>query len=195
MYRTALLVVLVAFALVAAACDRGEETPGTTLGSTTAGDEAPTSDAAGGDAGDASAAQSSDAGDTGSSDTDSDDSEAGDAETTSTTNPNVVAGVPSYEVVERVEADQGEEIVVVVEPGTYTNVELQNLVFDIVDRFSPLAAVVVDDPAAANLVFAEERSAEDDAFLEEHTFLELIDGVDVTFKGPYSDLADLVVGS
>jgi hypothetical protein len=188
-----LISLLAALALVGAACDNGEETPGTTLASTaTTAAAAPAgSDAPGG--ADAASPTGDDA-DSGPEDA-ADDAADGDEAATTTTDPDVVAGLPSYEVVERVEADRGEEIVVVVEPGTYTNVELQNLVFDIVDRFAPLTAVVVDDPAAAELVFAEDRSPEDEAFLEEHMFLELVDGVEVTFRGPYSDLKGLVVGS
>jgi len=178
MRRTAMLGGVVALVFAAGACDRGEETPGTTslpapasTVATTVAAPDPTSTAA------TVAAPA--------------DDNAAATEEESTT----VGGMPSYEVAQRVEATDGEELVVVVEPGTYTNVELQNLVFDIVDRFAPLRAVVVDDADAVPLVLADERTPDQDTFLEQHTFLELVDGVEVTFLGPYSDLAGIVVGS
>ncbi|HDH03365.1 MAG TPA: hypothetical protein ENH15_03870 [Actinobacteria bacterium] len=115
------------------------------------------------------------------------------AATTSTTQ--LVGGTPTYEVVDRVEADAGDELVVVVEPGTYSEVELQNLVFDIVDRFKPLTVVVVDDPAAAVLAFAEDLSDDEAALLASRTFLTITDGIEVTFSGPYAGIADLTIGS
>ena len=184
MRRTALVAGLLAVALIAAACDRGEDTPGTTTlpGATSSAASVAAADPASEPASSGTSEASADAA-AGTSDDPDEDSGT------------TVDGMPSYEVVERVESDDGDELVVVVEPGTYTNVELQNLVFDIVDRFQPLTAVVVDDPDAAALVLAEDRSDEDQTFLDEHTFLELVDGVDVTFRGPYSDLAGLVIGS
>jgi len=115
------------------------------------------------------------------------------AVTTSTTQ--VVAGMPTYQVADRIEEAAGDRLVVVVEPGAYTEVELQNLVFDIVDRFQPVAAVVVDDPAAVALVSADDLSDADREFLERHTFLTISDGIEVRFSGPYADVADLTIGS
>ncbi len=165
-------------ALVAAACDRGEDSPGTTLGDPAA---STVTTVAAAPAAPATAAEPSvSSAPTGEA-----------AEEAAVT----VDGMPTYEVVQRVESPDGEELVVVVQPGNYTAVELQNLVFDIVDRFQPVAAIVVDDPQVVPLALAEDLSPDEQAMLEEHTFLELIDGVEVTFRGPYSDLAGLVVGS
>lgn len=165
-------------ALVAAACNRGEDTPGTTLP-----DPASTTVTS------AAAAPATPA------------TTAAPAATPAATDESAeeagvtVDGMPTYEVVQRVELPDGEELVIVVEPGDYTAVELQNLVFDIVDRFQPVAAIVVDDPEVVPLALAEELSPEEQEMLEDHTFLELVNGVEVTFRGPYSDLAGLVVGS
>ncbi len=176
MRRTLVVGAMTAMVLLAAACDRGEDTPGTT--SAPEPTSAPSTVAAP-DTTPASTAPTT---------TTTAAEETGDA-------PNLVAGMPSYEVVERVESTDGEELVVLVEPGTYTNVELENLVFDIVDRFRPLTATVVDDPEVVALALADELTPEQEALLEQHTFLELVDGVDVTFRGPYSDLTGIVIGS
>lgn len=176
MRRVVAVNLLLGLALIGSACSRGEEDASVTTSApvvaTTAVLVSPTTNAD----------QPSDSG----------ESQAA-ATTTSTTQ--LVGGTPSYEVVDRVEGDAGDALVVVVEPGTYTEVELQNLVFDIVDRFKPLTVVVVDDPAAAALASADDLSDEDIALLASRTFLTISDGVEVTFSGPYAGIADLTIGS
>lgn len=174
MRRLAIIAMLMALALVASACRRGDDEASTTT--TTAAGGVTTSLLV-------TTTQSGAMTPPGGED---------DAATTTTV---VVGGTPTYQVASTTEADDGDELVVLVEPGSYTEVELQNLVFDIVDRFKPVRAIVVDDAAAIPLLAAEELSAEDADFLASHTFFTLSDGVDVTFSGPYSQIADLTVGS
>ena len=119
--------------------------------------------------------------------------EAGENTTVVTTA--AVSGMPGYEVIHRLIEDDSETLVIVVEPGSYTNVELENLVYDIVERFSPSAAIVVDDRTAADLAILDERTADQQASLDAHTFLRIENGVEVTFYGPYADFPGLTVGS
>ena len=180
---------LVVAALLFAACNRdGEETPTTTV--TPAAGTATTSTAA--TEAEEATATSTDAPDTAEPDPDAASEEAG--ETTAAT-AEAVSGLPSYEVVHRLIADDRETLVVVVEPGTYSNVELENLVYDIVERFTPSAVIVVDDRDSADLAVLEELTDEQQAGLDAHTFLRIERGVEVTFYGPYADFPDLTVGS
>ncbi len=103
--------------------------------------------------------------------------------------------VPPYEVRHRMIEDSGETLVVLVEPGSYSNVELENLVYDIVEQHSPRGAVVVDDSAAADLAILDERTAEQQDSLDSRTLLRIDNGVEVTFHGPYADFPGLTVGS
>lgn len=103
----------------------------------------------------------------------------------------VVIGMPTYEVV----GGDGETLVVVVEPGSYTNVELENMVYDIVDRFAPEAAIVFDTIEAADLLVLGETTAEQQRFLDEHTLMRISNGIEVTFLGPYADIPALTIGS
>lgn len=105
------------------------------------------------------------------------------------------SGMPGYEVIHRVIEDDRETLVIVVEPGSYSNVELENLVYDIVERFTPSAAIVVDDLAAADLAILDERTDEQQTSLDTHTFLRIEKGVEVTFYGPYADFPGLTIGS
>ena len=181
MRRIIVISLLMALALVASACRRG------------GGDDAITTSTAQAGAGTSllvtTTIERSGASSDGPADSNADPA----AVTTSTTQ--VVAGMPTYQVADRIEEAAGDRLVVVVEPGAYTEVELQNLVFDIVDRFQPVAAVVVDDPAAVALVSADELSDADQEFLARHTFLTISDGIEVKFSGPYADVADLTIGS
>jgi hypothetical protein len=179
MRRLVMMSVLMVLALVATACRGGDDDSATTtVADTAAAGETTTlivTPSGGSD--------------------DGGESQDGGESTTTTATTQVVSGTPTYEVAQVLEDDQGDTLIVVVEPGSYTEVELANLVFDIVDRFQPLGAVVVDDPEAVPLVTAEELSDEEQTFLDSHTFLRITDGIEVTFSGPYEDVAGITVGS
>ena len=103
--------------------------------------------------------------------------------------------IPPYEVIHRLIVDDRTTLVILVEPGGYTTVQLENLVYDIVDTYSPNTAIVVDDRAAADLAIKEDLSPEEQSTLDDRTFLRIENGVDVTFHGPYADAGGMTVGS
>ena len=190
MRPAALIGLFLAAVLLLASCNRdGQEAPETTV--TSAAGTATTSEAvadAGDSNGDTTLASASTEPDPGAAPEDVE-------ETTTVASTAAVSGLPSYDVVHRLIEDNRETLVVVVEPGTYSNVELENLVYDIVERFTPSAAIVVDDRDAADLAVLEERTEEQQADLDAHTFLRIERGVEVTFYGPYADFPGLTVGS
>lgn len=103
--------------------------------------------------------------------------------------------IPPYEVIHRLIVDDRTTLVILVEPGAYTTVQLENLVYDIVDTYSPNTAIVVDDRAAADLAIKDDLSPEEQSTLDDRTFLRIENGVDVTFHGPYADAGGMTVGS
>lgn len=103
--------------------------------------------------------------------------------------------IPPYEVIHRVIVDDRTTLVILVEPGGYTTVQLENLVYDVVDTYSPNTAIVVDDRAAADLAIKDDLSPEEQSTLDDRTFLRIENGVDVTFHGPYADAGGMTVGS
>lgn len=179
---------LIAISLVVAGCNRGDDeasqttvppaTGAVATTETTAGPEETT--AATGSAGTTSSEVAS--------------SVVTDGSTTVATTT-VVSGLPTYEVIHRLIEDDRETLVIVVEPGTYSDVELENLVYDVVERFSPSVAIVVDDRATADLALLDERTEDEQRQLDAHTFLRIENGVEVTFYGPYADFPGLTVGS
>lgn len=103
--------------------------------------------------------------------------------------------IPPYEVIHRLIVDDRTTLVILVEPGGYTTVQLENLVYDVVDTYSPNTAIVVDDRAAADLAIKDDLSPEEQSTLDDRTFLRIENGVDVTFHGPYADAGGMTVGS
>ncbi len=128
-------------------------------------------------------------------DDDSEDGSVGTEDATTAATTATVSGLPTYEVVHRMIEDDRETLVIVVEPGAYSAVELENLVYDVVERFVPSAAIVVDDRTAADLAILEERTEDDQRQLDTHTLLRIENGVEVSFYGPYADIPGLTVGS
>ncbi len=103
--------------------------------------------------------------------------------------------IPPYEVIHRLIVDDRTTLVILVEPGAYSTVQLENLVYDIVDTYSPNTAIVVDDRAAADLAIKDDLTSEEQSTLDDRTFLRIENGVDVTFHGPYADAGGMTVGS
>lgn len=119
----------------------------------------------------------------------------GPVETTTTTTTSTVPGsfVPAFTILERTADDV---LVVAVPPGTYSDVDLQNLVSEVVERFAPVNGLhIVDDEGATDLVLAESLSAEDQAFLDDHYFLRLEEGFRMVFLGPFADVGEVILGS
>ena len=181
-----LIGLLVVVSLTIVACSRDEGEVSETTVTPAAGSVTTSSTTAG--AGETTIAVAS-------SDTPTTAATATSAETAPSSTTALVSGLPSYEVVHRLIEDDRETLIVVVEPGSYSNVELENLVYDIVERFSPSAVIVVDDPTVADLAIEDERTEEQQAELDTHTFLRIENGVEVTFYGPYADFPGLTIGS
>ena len=103
--------------------------------------------------------------------------------------------IPPYEVIHRLIVDDRTTLVILVEPGAYSTVQLENLVYDVVDTYSPNTAIVVDERDAADLAIKDDLTPEEQSVLDDRTFLRIENGVDVTFHGPYADAGGMTVGS
>lgn len=119
----------------------------------------------------------------------------GSVETTTTVGS--ALSLPAYEIVRRDPGDAGDTVVVVLESdGTLTDIDLQNVVADIVDRFPPIyEAHVVDSPDAAAVVLDEAPDAATLALLAEHYLVRLEEGFRIVFTGPFSTINSTVLGS
>jgi hypothetical protein len=122
------------------------------------------------------------------------------ASTTTTTRDGEVPAPPEYEIVRRIPGEDGDTLVVLLDPSSYdgllTDIDLQNVVADVVERFPPvLEAYVVDSQDAVDLVLLDERTPEEQAVLDEHAFVTLEEGFRIVFTGPFGDFGELILGS
>ena len=107
---------------------------------------------------------------------------------------------PEYQIGQRsVGEDSGDTAVVLLDTSSYetlTDIDLEEVIADVVQRFPPIATVhVIDDPAAANVVGDPDASDEQIAAISDHYFARLDDGFTITFLGPFAPAGATVLGS
>ena len=119
--------------------------------------------------------------------------------TTVVVDEEVSFSIPAYEVVNRVEGEKGATVVVLLDPNTYnalTDVDLQNVIEDVIDRFPPVYEVhVVDDISAADLVLADGVQPAQQVILDEHYLVRLEEGFTIIYVGPFSDFPVTIIAS
>jgi hypothetical protein len=106
--------------------------------------------------------------------------------------------VASYEITVRISTDNGEIFYVVIPPGAYTDVDLENFVGDLMEANPGLwGAEVFDDEAAvqAFVIPEDQRTEEQQALLDEDHFVSLIGGDTMKFQGPFAEFGEFVIGS
>lgn len=127
-------------------------------------------------------------------------------ETTTTTEPEAdtttttLRGetVSNYEVVARLSGDDGETLLIVIPPGAYTDVDLENFVGDLKESDPDLwGAEIFDDPQAPDVFGIPEvdRTEDQQQILEEHHFASLERGDTIVFRGPFAEFGQQVIGS
>lgn len=175
-----LLIALIVLSFVAVACNRGADEATTT---TTTAQDQPVTRTTSGEPTDAI----------------SDDTrEPSEADEGDEVGEGPAAELPSYSIVRREGAEGGDRLVVLLEDFQYTDLVLEDLVFEIAEEYSPvLEAYLIDDPAASDLVLLdpESWSDEDRTVVEDHLFVSLTEGNLVTFRGPFADMGEFRMGS
>lgn len=120
----------------------------------------------------------------------------GTTETPDTTEP--AEPIESYEVISRVSTEEGETLYILIEPGEYSDVTVENFLGNLLeDETAVSGAEIFDDRAAldAALKEEEERTEEEVELIEQHHLVSLDQGRQVNFQGPLSDYEDFVIGS
>jgi hypothetical protein len=112
---------------------------------------------------------------------------AAEDETTSTT----AGRLPSYSVVA---GRAGGTIVVLLEPGTYTDIDIRNVIDDVIERFQPSETWVVDSQDAVDAVLKDPPDPADDEIVAAHVFAHL-KGTELQYLGPYEDVGTVSIGS
>ena len=110
-----------------------------------------------------------------------------DTEATTTT----AGSLPGYSVVA---GGSGEPLVLLLEPGTYSDIDLRNVVDDAIGRFGPSDLYIVDSQDAVELVAVENPTAEQQQILDSHEFVRVV-GDQLEFLGPYASSGTVSIGS
>ncbi|MGZ8754611.1 MAG: hypothetical protein ACXW15_05435 [Acidimicrobiia bacterium] len=156
------LILVVALALVGAACNRGDDAELTT---TTTSSQSQTT-----------ATTAADNGSNG--------------ETTTTDG---ASEPPDYDIIA---GDTGAgEYVVLIDPGTYTEQDIRNIMEGIVDEYAPVTVHLIDSDDARDLVLKDELTDPEQEILDAHYFARVVGGTTLEFLGPYADLAPIHIGS
>lgn len=182
MRRTSPVVLLLAFVLIVSACSGGDGEASTTTTAVDAG-TVTSLGAAGGDE------------PTGATDTTAPPA-AGDTTTT-------VAGgnppIPQFEILEREPGEEGDTVVVLLDPTSYTSlndIDLRNVIAEVADEYAPVyEAHVIDDERVAPLLAQEELTLEEEQLLDNYYLARLEEGFRIVFVGPFDDVASTVLGS
>ena len=117
-----------------------------------------------------------------------------------TGSPTTLVGeaVDDHEVVNEIESDDGVERHIVIPNGAYTDVDLENFVLDLLERYPDLhGAEIFDDAAAAEAFQVPEadRTEEQSELLERHHFVSLTGRARIDFRGPFAEFPGGAIGS
>ncbi len=106
--------------------------------------------------------------------------------------------VEDYEVISRTAAEEGETLYILVPPGNYSDVTIENFLGDLLESETAVSGVeVFDDRIALDAALKEEedRTADELQALEDHHLVSLVGGVQVMFRGPMAEYDDFIIGS
>lgn len=106
--------------------------------------------------------------------------------------------IDSYEIISRQSTEDGETLYVLVPPGEYSDVSIENFLGRLLEDETVVSGVeVFDDRAALDAALKDEadRTADELQAIEDHHLVSLVGGTEVQFQGPMSDFEDFVIGS
>lgn len=107
--------------------------------------------------------------------------------------------IQDYEIVVRSSTSNGESLWVLIDPGDYNVVDLENLIRQLVDESTVTleSVMVYDDLEALEAGRVDEgvRTTEEQALVDEHHLVSLVDGAVIRFAGPYAQFGEMAVGS
>ena len=117
--------------------------------------------------------------------------------TTTTTAPEL--SFPEYRIVSREATESGDVVVVLLDPATYeslSDLDIHNVMSDLVEQFAPVfEAHIVETQVAADAVFVEEPSEEQQTALANDYVARLEEGFRIVYLGPLADAEETILGS
>lgn len=127
---------------------------------------------------------------------------AGQTTTTSTTTTTVIQpelSFPEYSIISREASDDGDVVVVLLDTESYeslSDLDVRNVIDDLVEQFAPVyEAYIVETQAAADALFVEEPTEEEQAALDNGYVAKLEEGFRIVYAGPLEDSGVAILGS
>ncbi len=106
---------------------------------------------------------------------------------------------PKYSIVSREAGEDGDTVVVLLDKDSYgslTDIDLQNVLVDIVEKFPPiLTAHIIDDSSAADAVLVSTPTEAEQELLDRYYLVRLEEGFRMVFSGPFADTPTTILGS
>ena len=106
--------------------------------------------------------------------------------------------VGSYEVLVRLFGDNGETFHILIPEGAYTDVDLENFIGDLIEDVPELWGAEVFDSEEALEAFVipeDQRTDEQQALIDEHHLVSLVNGDIMRYQGPFVEFGEFVIGS
>lgn len=111
--------------------------------------------------------------------------------TTTTTTEAPELTFPEYKIISRETGDDGDVVVVLLDPTTYeslSDIDIYNVMSDLVEQFSPVyEAYIVETQAAADALFVEEPTEDEAAALSAAYIARLEEGFRIVYVGRFED--------
>jgi hypothetical protein len=119
--------------------------------------------------------------------------------TTTTTTEAPELSFPEYRIVSREATENGDIVVVLLDPSTYeslSDLDVHNVMSDLVEQFAPVfEAHVVETQAAADALFVESPTEEQQAELDNRYIARLEEGFRIVYVGRFEGIGDTILGS
>lgn len=119
--------------------------------------------------------------------------------TTTTTTEAPELAFPEYRIVSREAGENGDTVVVLLDPTTYeslSDLDIHNVMSDLVEQFAPVfEAHIVETQAAADALFVEEPTEEQSTELANSYLARLEEGFRIVYVGRFEESGVAILGS
>lgn len=108
------------------------------------------------------------------------------------------ASIDSHEIISRQSTEEGETLYILIPPGDYTDVSIENFLGNLLeDEIAVSGVELFDDRVALDAALKDEadRTADELQAIDDHHLVSLRNGVEVSFQGPMSEFDDFIIGS
>ena len=119
--------------------------------------------------------------------------------TTTTTTVALELSFPKYSIISRESSDNGDIVVVLLDKSSYeslSDIDIHNVISDLVEQYAPVyEAYLVETQAAADALFVENPTEEQQTALDNGFVAKLDQGFRIVYEGPLARYGVAILGS